>query len=95
MKIPMPGGLLREQADGSEQVSAVMGADGRCGVVAECVQDAYGVDLGHPVGDRIEDAHRWWEEHGCPGSERFGLTVTEQAQWAWLDSPADVLPLRR
>ncbi|MFG2905935.1 methyltransferase domain-containing protein [Kitasatospora sp. NPDC048286] len=45
--------------------------------------------------DEVEAAHRWWEEHGCPGPERFGLTVTAEAQWAWLDRPAQVLPLRR
>ncbi|MFE4518347.1 hypothetical protein ACFRMQ_29685 [Kitasatospora sp. NPDC056783] len=51
---------------------------------------------GHPARrDEVEDAHRWWEGRGCPGPERFGLTVTEEAQWAWLDRPAQVLPFRR
>ncbi|MCG6499654.1 methyltransferase domain-containing protein [Kitasatospora sp. A2-31] len=38
--------------------------------------------------DEVEAAHRWWEEHGRPGPERFGLTVTRRRQWTWLDHPA-------
>ncbi|MGA5821786.1 hypothetical protein ACPC54_28455 [Kitasatospora sp. NPDC094028] len=38
--------------------------------------------------DQIEAAYLWWEEYGRPGPERFGLTVTEHSQWAWLDHPA-------
>ncbi|MFF2146006.1 methyltransferase domain-containing protein [Kitasatospora sp. NPDC058190] len=37
--------------------------------------------------DEVEAAHRWWEEHDRPAPERFGLTVTENRQWAWLDRP--------
>jgi protein-L-isoaspartate(D-aspartate) O-methyltransferase len=35
----------------------------------------------------VEDAHREWTALGCPGWERFGLTVTPDSQWIWLDSP--------
>lgn len=35
----------------------------------------------------VEDAHQAWTALGCPGWERFGLTVTDDRQWIWLDSP--------
>ncbi|MFD8377636.1 methyltransferase domain-containing protein [Streptomyces sp. NPDC059679] len=28
-----------------------------------------------------------WEHEGRPGRERYGVTVREQRQWAWLDDP--------
>ncbi|GGZ13815.1 hypothetical protein GCM10010387_02330 [Streptomyces inusitatus] len=34
-----------------------------------------------------EAAHRWWENEGRPGHDRFGLTVTAEGQAAWLDTP--------
>ncbi|MFI1013297.1 methyltransferase domain-containing protein [Streptomyces sp. NPDC020965] len=37
--------------------------------------------------EEAETAHRWWENEGRPGHERFGLTVTGSAQYAWLDTP--------
>ncbi|WP_289733955.1 methyltransferase domain-containing protein [Streptomyces macrolidinus] len=37
--------------------------------------------------EEAEAAHRWWENAGRPGHERFGLTVTASAQHAWLDEP--------
>ncbi|WP_327680891.1 hypothetical protein [Kitasatospora sp. NBC_00458] len=38
--------------------------------------------------DEVEEAYRWWEERARPGPDRFGLTVTEAEQWAWLDRPS-------
>jgi protein-L-isoaspartate(D-aspartate) O-methyltransferase len=35
----------------------------------------------------IEDAFRWWEEAGRPETGRFGLAVTADHQYAYLDSP--------
>lgn len=35
----------------------------------------------------IEDAHALYEQHGRPGRERFGMTVTPHGQYAWLNSP--------
>lgn len=29
-----------------------------------------------------------WQREGRPGRERFGVTVSEGRQWAWLDDPA-------
>jgi len=35
----------------------------------------------------VEDAHRRWRDLGEPGWDRFGLTVTPDRQWIWLDAP--------
>jgi protein-L-isoaspartate O-methyltransferase len=37
--------------------------------------------------EEVEAAHLWWRHAGGPGPERFGLTVTSDAQVPWLDSP--------
>ncbi|MFJ7248085.1 hypothetical protein ACIQWA_26125 [Kitasatospora sp. NPDC098652] len=37
--------------------------------------------------EEVEGAYRWWLENGRPGPERFGLTVTPDGQWVWLDKP--------
>lgn len=42
--------------------------------------------------DEVEKAYRWWEEQGCPGFERFGLTVTAVGETVWLDEPGDPVP---
>ncbi|QDY77751.1 methyltransferase domain-containing protein [Streptomyces qinzhouensis] len=36
----------------------------------------------------VEEALHWWHAHGCPGFERFGLTVTAGGETVWLDDPA-------
>ncbi|MEV7024309.1 methyltransferase domain-containing protein [Kitasatospora sp. NPDC093558] len=41
--------------------------------------------------DEVEAAYRWWEQHGRPGPERFGLTVNGPDQWVWLDRPTDLI----
>ncbi|MFF2077570.1 methyltransferase domain-containing protein [Kitasatospora sp. NPDC058162] len=37
--------------------------------------------------DEVEAAHHWWEQHDRPTPDRFGLTVTADSQWPWLDHP--------
>ncbi|MGH3695271.1 MAG: methyltransferase domain-containing protein [Pseudonocardiaceae bacterium] len=37
--------------------------------------------------DLLETAHQQWVKMGEPGWERFGLTVTPDRQWIWLDAP--------
>ncbi|WP_328955082.1 hypothetical protein [Kitasatospora purpeofusca] len=36
--------------------------------------------------------YRWWADQGRPGCERFGLTVTPERQYVWLDSPDHPVP---
>ncbi|MFI1398560.1 protein-L-isoaspartate(D-aspartate) O-methyltransferase [Streptomyces sp. NPDC020681] len=52
----------------------------------------------HQAGSRclwneVEAAWRWWDSHGRPGFERFGLTVTAEGQTAWLDAPVRPVPI--
>lgn len=37
--------------------------------------------------DELELAWRWWADAGCPGFDRFGLTVDDDGEKVWLDSP--------
>ncbi len=43
----------------------------------------------------VEAAYWWWDARGCPGFERFGLTVDAEngAHTPWLDSPDQRLPI--
>ena len=34
-----------------------------------------------------QDARDLWEHEGRPGRERYGVTVTDEHTWAWLDDP--------
>ncbi|HEX5494208.1 MAG TPA: methyltransferase domain-containing protein [Mycobacteriales bacterium] len=42
--------------------------------------------------DEVEAAYAWWVEAGRPDHTRFGLTVTPDEQWTWLDEPAHRIP---
>ncbi|WP_327696875.1 methyltransferase domain-containing protein [Streptomyces sp. NBC_00459] len=42
--------------------------------------------------DAVEAAHTLYVENGRPGRERFGVTVTAQAQRIWLDAPSRSVP---
>lgn len=37
--------------------------------------------------DEAERAHHLWTEWGCPGIDRFGISVTPEGQYVWLDEP--------
>jgi protein-L-isoaspartate O-methyltransferase len=37
--------------------------------------------------DEIEAAYQWWQETGRPETGRFGLAVTPECQYVYLDSP--------
>ena len=39
--------------------------------------------------DEVEEAYYWWIEAGRPDRERFGMTVTADDQWVWLDHPGN------
>lgn len=41
-----------------------------------------------PLWAEVDRAYRSWSDWGRPGWERFGLTVTRNGQWWWLDEPA-------
>jgi hypothetical protein len=42
--------------------------------------------------DLVEAAHSWWQDHRCPGFDRFGLTVTPAGETPRLDQPGRELP---
>jgi hypothetical protein len=37
--------------------------------------------------DEIEAAYRWWDEAGRPETGRFGVAVTPDRRYVYLDSP--------
>jgi Protein-L-isoaspartate(D-aspartate) O-methyltransferase (PCMT) len=41
--------------------------------------------------DEAVDAYDWWYDHGRPGPERLGLTITPDSQVVWLDNPATIV----
>ncbi|GAA3488722.1 methyltransferase domain-containing protein [Streptomyces cremeus] len=56
-------------------------------------RDAYEVAQYGPrrLWDEVEAAHRAWSRLGRPGRDRAGLTVTREAEYVWLDTPAKVV----
>ncbi len=42
-----------------------------------------------PFWTYIENAHQLWHDTGRPGWNRFGVTVTRDRQYVWLDDPAN------
>ncbi|WP_395295876.1 methyltransferase domain-containing protein [Kitasatospora hibisci] len=44
--------------------------------------------------NEAEEAYQWWQGHGRPGPERFGLTVNGEEHRMWLDDPAHSWSLR-
>ena len=49
--------------------------------------------------DEVISAYSWWQHAGHPHRDRYGVTVTAQSQWVWLDDPtrpvtAPELPIR-
>ncbi|MCZ4103274.1 MULTISPECIES: protein-L-isoaspartate(D-aspartate) O-methyltransferase [Streptomyces] len=41
--------------------------------------------------DETEAAYRWWVAQGGPEHTRFGLTVTQEGESAWLDDPSQLV----
>ncbi|MGH3811953.1 MAG: methyltransferase domain-containing protein [Pseudonocardiaceae bacterium] len=37
--------------------------------------------------DRVEEAHTFWRQAGCPSSDRFGITASATKQYVWYDHP--------
>ncbi|MFE3248238.1 protein-L-isoaspartate(D-aspartate) O-methyltransferase [Streptomyces sp. NPDC059209] len=44
--------------------------------------------------EELETAWRWWDRQDRPGFGRFGLTVDDDGERVWLDSPDRPVPLR-
>jgi hypothetical protein len=44
--------------------------------------------------DEVEEAYSWWIEAGRPERDRFGMTVTADDQWVWLDHPGNRVSTR-
>jgi protein-L-isoaspartate(D-aspartate) O-methyltransferase len=41
--------------------------------------------------DEALRGYQWWIDHERPARTRFGMTVTRQRQWVWLDNPDTVV----
>lgn len=64
--------------------------DGSWALVAHTPQNGYYRTIqGGPrrLWDLLETTHQHWAELGEPGWERFGLTITPDHQWIWLETP--------
>ncbi|MGN9785667.1 methyltransferase domain-containing protein [Nonomuraea sp. ZG12] len=48
----------------------------------------------HDLWDELEVAYRQWLAWGSPGRDRFGMSVTPEGQYVWLDSPDRRVRLR-
>ncbi|MFJ1590147.1 methyltransferase domain-containing protein [Kitasatospora albolonga] len=58
------------------------------GAIAALHPDGTVTEAGpRPLWSHLEDAHRTFTEHDQPGPERYGLTVDDDVQRVWLDSP--------
>lgn len=76
--------------DGQPTVTSITAGDGSWAEVKLAAdQGVHQVTEGgpRPVWRIVEDAHALWVRLGQPGWDRFGLTVTEDHQDVWFDSP--------
>ncbi|WP_371502566.1 protein-L-isoaspartate(D-aspartate) O-methyltransferase [Kitasatospora sp. NBC_00374] len=46
---------------------------------------------GRRLWEEFERTLAWWRDAGMPGTDRFGLTVTPDGWYAWLDDPAQAI----
>jgi protein-L-isoaspartate(D-aspartate) O-methyltransferase len=69
--------------DGSIETMWLLAADSWASVHGQTVRQAGARRLW----DEALAGYRWWIEHGRPSRQRFGLTITSQRQWVWLDDP--------
>lgn len=88
----LPGVVSREEKRDDGTYLFWLGAvDGRSWASVEYVpgKGPYRVLQAGPcrLWDEALDAWGRWQSWGRPGSDRFGLTVTAERQYVWLDSP--------
>jgi methyltransferase of ATP-grasp peptide maturase system len=83
-------GYGRPDDDWNPTVTSITGDDGSWAEVSLAADHGvHNVTEGGPrrIWRIIEDTHALWNTLGQPGWDRFGLTVTENDQRIWLDSP--------
>ena len=85
-------GYCRPDDSGRPTASSLTAADGSWAEVTLADDDgAHEVIEGgtRSVWRIVEAAHETWTSLGSPGWERFGLTVTQDRQVVWFDTPSD------
>lgn len=75
--------------DGSIDTFWLLAADSWAAVRGDAVRQA-GV---RRLWDEALAAYQWWVDHGQPARERFGVTVTRERQWVWLDDATNIVRL--
>ncbi|MGH3797819.1 MAG: methyltransferase domain-containing protein [Pseudonocardiaceae bacterium] len=84
-------GYCRPDDSGRPTASSITAVDGSWAEVTLADDDgAYEVIEGGPrsVWRLVEATHETWTNLGRPGWERFGLTVTQDRQVVWFDTPS-------
>ncbi|WP_158674571.1 methyltransferase domain-containing protein [Streptomyces hoynatensis] len=72
-------GLLAVLSAGMSHARVHLAADGTARVTQRGPRNLW---------DEAEEAHRKWTEWGCPDIGRFGMRVTPERQYVWLDDPS-------
>ncbi|MQY13786.1 Protein-L-isoaspartate O-methyltransferase [Streptomyces sp. RB5] len=91
LSLVVPDTVFASESDGDDRVTAVE-LWGAGGAWARAEGDRARQAGPQALWDAVEAAHRWYEAHGRPGRERFGVTVTAGEQSVWLDSPDRPVP---
>jgi hypothetical protein len=73
--------------DGSLDTLWLLAADSWASVSGDTVRQAGTRRLW----DEALDGYHWWIDHGRPTRQRFGVTVTRQHHWVWLDDPDTIV----
>lgn len=84
LELTIPG-IVRMSVDGDDLVCHPDGSWARIS------GDAVAQGGPRRLWDEVEDAHARWIEHGSPGLDRYGITVSRSHQNLWLDDPGYVV----
>ncbi|TDD79640.1 methyltransferase domain-containing protein [Actinomadura darangshiensis] len=84
----LPGVNARGLHEGDTYVMRLWTADVWASATYRQASSRYEVRTsgGRNLWDEAVDAYFWWVGEGSPGRERYGLTVTPEAEFVWLDS---------